>query len=173
MALLYHPYQPEPGRQVACPEPTHSMAKYLTPAAREVVGTRFALDSPLEGAGFEHRSRFLATHHIGIASRRLRNPCAYPSPEWNHKQHADISANELYQGDFAEALCAKSARALIMPSMTDLYFTIADNEREVAHMRDAELHRSHRSGATAPAIGPGTPRATISSTARLSDCWEQ
>ena len=41
--------------------------------------------------------------------------------------------------------------ALIMPSTTDLYFTVADNEREVAHMRHAELRPipsiwGHRAG---------------------------
>jgi len=54
-------------------------------------------------------------------------------------QHADISANELYGGDLAKALGAISADALIMPSTTDLYFTVADNEREIAQMRHAEL----------------------------------
>jgi homoserine O-acetyltransferase len=66
-------------------------------------------------------------------------------------QHADISANELYGGDLARALGAISADALIMPSTTDLYFTVADNEREVAHMRRAELRPipsiwGHRAG---------------------------
>ena len=48
-------------------------------------------------------------------------------------------------------LGAISADALIMPSTTDLYFTVADNEREVAHMRHAESHPipsiwGHRAG---------------------------
>jgi hypothetical protein len=66
-------------------------------------------------------------------------------------QHADISANELYGGELAKALGAITADALIMPSTTDLYFTVADNEREVAHMRRAELRPipsiwGHRAG---------------------------
>jgi homoserine O-acetyltransferase len=66
-------------------------------------------------------------------------------------QHADISANELYGGDLAKALGAISATALIMPSTTDLYFTVADNEREVVHLRHAELRPipsiwGHRAG---------------------------
>ena len=36
-----------------------------------------------------HRSRLLATHHIGIASHRLRNPSAYPSPEWKSHPFRD------------------------------------------------------------------------------------
>lgn len=53
-------------------------------------------------------------------------------------QHADISDNELYQGDLTRALGAIRARAIVMPSATDLYFTVADNENEVRHMPNAE-----------------------------------
>ena len=45
----------------------------------------------------------------------------------------------MYNGDFAKALGAITARALIMPSETDLYFTVEDNRREVALMKSAEL----------------------------------
>jgi homoserine O-acetyltransferase/O-succinyltransferase len=52
-------------------------------------------------------------------------------------QHADISANEIYNGDFDSALLAIEARAVVMPSATDLYFPVADNEAEVAKMPNA------------------------------------
>jgi homoserine O-acetyltransferase len=54
-------------------------------------------------------------------------------------QHADISANELYDGDLGKALGAITADALVMPCETDLYFTVEDNRREVARMTRAEL----------------------------------
>lgn len=54
-------------------------------------------------------------------------------------QHADISANSRFKGDFAAALGAISARAIVMPSATDLYFRVRDNELEVAQMPNAEL----------------------------------
>lgn len=54
-------------------------------------------------------------------------------------QHADISANEQFQGDFRKALGAITARALIMPGETDLYFQVEDNLREAEHMRDARV----------------------------------
>ncbi len=54
-------------------------------------------------------------------------------------QHADISANTLYNGDLATALQAITARAIVMPGATDLYFRVRDNELEVPHMRRAEL----------------------------------
>lgn len=54
-------------------------------------------------------------------------------------QHADIGANERYQGDFARALRSITARALIMPGDSDLYFTVEDNRREVLQMPRAKL----------------------------------
>jgi homoserine O-acetyltransferase len=54
-------------------------------------------------------------------------------------QHADISANARFNGDFAAALGAIRARATVMPSATDLYFRVRDNELEVAQMPNAEL----------------------------------
>jgi homoserine O-acetyltransferase len=54
-------------------------------------------------------------------------------------QNADISANTLFSGDLAAALHAITARAIVMPGATDLYFRVRDNELEVPHMRRAEL----------------------------------
>jgi len=54
-------------------------------------------------------------------------------------QHADISDNPVYAGDFARALGAISAEAIVMPGSTDLYFHPDDSRVEVAHMRRAEL----------------------------------
>ena len=52
-------------------------------------------------------------------------------------QHADISKNERYGGDFEAALRAITARAVIMPSETDLYFRVADSLFEASRMPDA------------------------------------
>jgi homoserine O-acetyltransferase/O-succinyltransferase len=66
-------------------------------------------------------------------------------------QRADISANELYGGDLTKALGAITAKAIVMPCETDLYFTVEDNRREVARMPRAELRPipsiwGHRAG---------------------------
>lgn len=53
--------------------------------------------------------------------------------------NADISANELYRGDLVAALKAIRAKTLLMPGRTDLYFRVADNEAELAHLRNARL----------------------------------
>lgn len=54
-------------------------------------------------------------------------------------QNADISLNDKYNGDFAAALGAITARAIVMPGRTDLYFPPEDNEIEVSMMPNAEL----------------------------------
>ena len=54
-------------------------------------------------------------------------------------QLGDISANEQYCGDFERALGAIRARAILVPSTTDLYFPPEDNAIEVRHMPNAEL----------------------------------
>jgi homoserine O-acetyltransferase len=54
-------------------------------------------------------------------------------------QHADISANDVYNGDFDKALSSIEARTMIMPCRTYLYFPPEDNASEVTRMRNAEL----------------------------------
>jgi homoserine O-acetyltransferase len=54
-------------------------------------------------------------------------------------QHADISVNDVYKGDFGRALGAIQARTVIMPCRTDLYFPPADNDEEVKRIPRAEL----------------------------------
>lgn len=64
---------------------------------------------------------------------------------------SDISDNSLYNGDLRKALGAIRARSIIMPSTTDLYFTVADSEAETALMPHAQLRPipsiwGHRAG---------------------------
>jgi homoserine O-acetyltransferase len=83
-------------------------------------------------ASVEDSMRFLE----GYFRRRDANDLLAMLWTW---QHADISANEIYKGDFAAALGAIKARAIVMPGTTDLYFRVRDNELEVAQMPHAEL----------------------------------
>ena len=53
-------------------------------------------------------------------------------------QHADISANDTYHGDFEAALRAITAKTIVMPAKTDLYFPPQDSYLEVAHMPNAQ-----------------------------------
>jgi homoserine O-acetyltransferase/O-succinyltransferase len=98
--------------------------------------------------GFSSLEDFLITGWEANYLRRDANNLLAMIWTW---QHADISANELYQSDLPKALGAITADALVMPSTTDLYFTVADNECEIAHMRHAELRPipsiwGHRAG---------------------------
>ena len=52
---------------------------------------------------------------------------------------ADISDDERHGGDLARALAAIEARVLLMPSVTDLYFPVADNADELRHLRHGKL----------------------------------
>jgi homoserine O-acetyltransferase len=54
-------------------------------------------------------------------------------------QNADISANDLYAGDFKAALGAITAKSILIPCTNDLYFPPADNANEVRYMPNAEL----------------------------------
>jgi homoserine O-acetyltransferase len=83
-------------------------------------------------ASLEDSIRFLE----GYFRRRDANDLLAMLWTW---QHADISANDFYRGDFAAALRAIQARAIVMPGDTDLYFRVRDNEREVEQMPNAEL----------------------------------
>jgi len=54
-------------------------------------------------------------------------------------QQGNIGAGERFGGDHEAALRAITARAIVMPATTDLYFRVEDNRREVALMPNAEL----------------------------------
>jgi homoserine O-acetyltransferase len=57
----------------------------------------------------------------------------------NTWQRSDISDNPIYRGDYPAALRAITAKTIMLPSATDLYFPVADNAWQMQHMRDAEL----------------------------------
>jgi len=54
-------------------------------------------------------------------------------------QHADVGATPGFGGDFERALGAITARTLVMPCTTDLYFPPEDSAYEVRHVAGAEL----------------------------------
>jgi len=58
-------------------------------------------------------------------------------------QNADISANDLFGGDFHKALRSITAKSLILPAAIDLYFPPEDNAAEVEQMSCAETMEYH------------------------------
>ncbi|HWF79446.1 MAG TPA: alpha/beta fold hydrolase [Streptosporangiaceae bacterium] len=86
--------------------------------------------------GYPDLDTFLATEwEAGFADLRAANIYAQ-AITWTE---ADISAGGRFGGDLPAALAAITARVLLMPSATDLYFRVADNEAELAHLRRGEL----------------------------------
>lgn len=96
----------------------------------------FYRDELWRQAGCSSLEDYLVTSWEGNFLRRDANNLLAHIWTW---QHGDISANDLYKGDLGAALAAITARTLIMPGATDLYFQVEDNRREVAQMRNAEL----------------------------------
>jgi homoserine O-acetyltransferase len=87
-------------------------------------------------AGCSSVEDYIVLHWEGNFLRR--DPANLLAMLWTW-EHADISAHTLYGGDFNAALQAITARALIMPGTTDLYFQVEDNRREVQQMPHARL----------------------------------
>jgi homoserine O-acetyltransferase len=54
-------------------------------------------------------------------------------------QNSDISNNELCGGNFEKALSLITAKAIVMPARTDLYFPPEDNEIEVSNQKQSKL----------------------------------
>lgn len=52
--------------------------------------------------------------------------------------HCDVSDNPVYQGNYAKALGAITAKTLVMPATTDLYFTPEDCAAEAALIPNSE-----------------------------------
>ncbi len=98
--------------------------------------------------GFSSLEDFLVGSWEGNFLRRDANNLLAMLWTW---QYADISQNPLYGGDLKRALASVKALAFVMPSETDLYFTVADNALEVPNMPHAELRPipsvwGHRAG---------------------------
>jgi homoserine O-acetyltransferase len=83
--------------------------------------------------------------------RFARRPAADLYAQLQTWDAGDIASDTGYGGDLAKALAAVEARVLLMPGETDLYFRVADNAAELAHLRHAEFRPipsiwGHRAG---------------------------
>jgi homoserine O-acetyltransferase len=88
------------------------------------------------GMGYATLEDFLVRYWEGIYLSRDANNLVSMIRTW---QHADVSANERYGGDFAAAMGAIEAEVLVMPGRTDLYFPPEDSEHEVSLLRRGRL----------------------------------
>ena len=89
-----------------------------------------------EALGFDTLEAFLANYWEAMYLSLDANNILAQIRTW---QQSDISANDLYSGDFEAAFAAIAARAIVLPGATDTYFPAKDSEEEVAHMPNAEL----------------------------------
>ncbi|MBN9087358.1 MAG: alpha/beta fold hydrolase [Reyranella sp.] len=88
------------------------------------------------GLGFASLEDFLVrSWEAGFVRRNCRDLLAQL---WTW-QNSDISANDLYRGDLQMALAGITAKVLLMPSATDLYFQTNDNLEELPHLKHARL----------------------------------
>ncbi|MGB3786747.1 MAG: alpha/beta fold hydrolase, partial [Phormidesmis sp.] len=65
--------------------------------------------------------------------------------------HCDVGNNPVYQGDYEKAIASITAKTLVMPATTDLYFTPEDCEAEAKLIADSEYRPissiwGHRAG---------------------------
>lgn len=101
-----------------------------------------------QDAGFSSLEDYLVRAWEGNYLRRHAEDLLSMIETW---YQSDISDNAIYGGDLGKALGSIKARAIIMPSMTDLYFTPEDSEAETRQMRNAEFRPitsiwGHRAG---------------------------
>jgi homoserine O-acetyltransferase len=99
--------------------------------------------------GYVSLEDFLVRYWDALFEKRDANNIMAMTWTWIHN---DVSANEVFKGDLAAALGAITARTLLMPCATDLYFTTADSRAELAHLKNASLaeipsHWGHMAGA--------------------------
>ena len=73
------------------------------------------------------------------AERFASFPAATSMPRRWPGTTATSRTNPRYGGDLPSALRAIQARVLLLPSETDLYFRVADNEAECRHLANAQL----------------------------------
>jgi homoserine O-acetyltransferase len=86
--------------------------------------------------GYESREAFIEAAYVESFTASDANDLLAMLHTWHA---ADIGACERYGGDTKAALAAIRARAIVMPSSTDLYFPPKDSELEVSAMPNAEL----------------------------------
>ncbi|MCW5711907.1 alpha/beta fold hydrolase [Shinella sp.] len=113
--------------------------KGLRAAARVYAGWGFSQsfyreELDLKALGYASLEDFLVSFWEGFFLPKDPNNLLTMLWTW---QNGDISANELYNGDYKAALNAIKAKAYVMPGRTDLYFPPEDSENEVANMPNA------------------------------------
>jgi homoserine O-acetyltransferase/O-succinyltransferase len=86
--------------------------------------------------GYSSREDYVRETYLESFAERDANDMLAMLWTW---QQADVSDDPRFGGDLSRALASVTARALVMPSATDLYFPPEDSMLEVRHLPHAEL----------------------------------
>lgn len=86
--------------------------------------------------GYASLEDYLTRYWEGLFLSRDANNVLSMLHTW---KHADVSANEVYRGDYEAALGAIKADTVLMPGRTDLYFPPEDSELECALVSNARV----------------------------------
>lgn len=118
---------------------TEKPQKGLRAAARVYAGWGFSQsfyreELDLKAMGYASLEDFLVSFWEGFFLPKDPNNLLTMLWTW---QNGDISANELYNGDYKAALGAIRAKIWVMPGETDLYFPPQDSQNEVANIPNA------------------------------------
>lgn len=118
---------------------TEKPQKGLRAAARVYAGWGFSQsfyreELDLKAMGYASLEDFLVSFWEGFFLPKDPNNLLTMLWTW---QNGDISANELYNGDYKAALGAIRAKTWVMPGETDLYFPTQDSQNEVASIPNA------------------------------------
>ena len=134
------------GRFVA--RPVEALRAFSRVYAGWAMSQAFYREKLWSTVGFTSLEDYLVRAWEGNYLRRAAEDLLSMIETW---YHSDISDNAIYGGDLEAALGAIRARAIIMPSTTDLYFTVADGDAETRLMPNAEFRPiesiwGHRAG---------------------------
>ncbi|MEM1314733.1 MAG: alpha/beta fold hydrolase [Pseudomonadota bacterium] len=128
--------------------PVRALRAFARLYAGWAMSQRFYRDEIWREVGFASLEDWLVRAWEGNFLRRHPGDLVSMLETW---MASDISDNPTFQGDLQAALASITARTLVMPSTTDLYFRTADNVPEVERMPNAELRPiesrwGHRAG---------------------------
>jgi homoserine O-acetyltransferase/O-succinyltransferase len=128
--------------------PVRSLRAFARVYAGWAMSQAFYREKLWSGIGYASLEDYLVRAWEGNFLRRPGEDLISMIDTW---YTSDISDNAVYNGDLAKALGAITARSIIMPSTTDLYFTAADSEAETRMMPNAEFRPiqsiwGHRAG---------------------------
>ena len=128
--------------------PVRTLRAFARIYAGWAVSQAFYRDEMWADVGYSSMEDFLIRSWEGNFLRRSGEDLISMIDTW---YQSDVSDNPKFNGDLKAALGAITARSIIMPATTDLYFTVEDSEAETKLMKNAQLRPivsnwGHRAG---------------------------